>query len=124
MATFSELPIIARCHSYAIRTKFQYKCVKCGYSIGRHSKSLDTSTKVCGYCKGKFELVTSNVGTNIKGTGENDSDNFVTPKRPPNAFSAFVKDNYRSTRTPGITHGETMKKLSEQFAKTKVMHTQ
>ena len=39
-SAFSELPIIDRCHSYNIRTKFQYKCTRCGYTIGRHSKSL------------------------------------------------------------------------------------
>ena len=48
MARFPELPLIARCHSYAIRTKYTYKCEKCGYQIGRHSKSLDTERKVCG----------------------------------------------------------------------------
>ena len=40
MNAFSELPIIARCHNYAIRTKYQYRCTNCGYTIGRHSKSL------------------------------------------------------------------------------------
>ena len=48
MVRFPELPLIARCHSYAIRTKYTYKCEKCGYQIGRHSKSLDTERKVCG----------------------------------------------------------------------------
>ncbi|CAI6349734.1 unnamed protein product [Macrosiphum euphorbiae] len=31
MQKFPELPIIKRCHSYVIQTKFTYKCVKCGY---------------------------------------------------------------------------------------------
>jgi predicted SprT family Zn-dependent metalloprotease len=43
-----------RCHSYTIRTKFNYVCEKCGYTIGRHSKSLDTERKVCGHCHGRF----------------------------------------------------------------------
>ena len=45
MNRFPELPIIDRCHNYTIRTKYTYRCVKCGYSIGRHSKSLDTERK-------------------------------------------------------------------------------
>lgn len=31
MKKFPELPIIKRCHSYDIQTKFTYKCIKCGY---------------------------------------------------------------------------------------------
>lgn len=31
MSKFPELPIIKRCHSYDIQTKFTYKCIKCGY---------------------------------------------------------------------------------------------
>ncbi|KAB7500296.1 Acidic repeat-containing protein, partial [Armadillidium nasatum] len=54
---FPELPVISRCHSYEIHCKYTYKCIKCGHSIGRHSKSLDTEKKVCGYCYGKFELI-------------------------------------------------------------------
>ena len=118
-----ELPIIARCHSYAIRTKYQYRCIKCGYSVGRHSKSLDTASKCCGYCRGKFELVTGSANKMAKKVNENAQENFETPKRL-NVFSAFVKDNYKITRTPGTTHADTMKKLSEQFAKTKLLPTE
>ena len=46
MARFPELPVIDRCHSYQINTKYTYRCVQCGYSIGRHSKSLNTERKV------------------------------------------------------------------------------
>lgn len=55
MERFPELPTISRAHTYNVRTKFCYKCVTCGYEIGRHTKSLDT--KVCGQCQSKFELV-------------------------------------------------------------------
>ena len=125
MNTFPELPIIARCHSYAIRTKYQYRCNKCGYTIGRHSKSLDTDSKCCGYCRGRFELITKqgNGKKTIQNLDGNVNENVETPKRL-NPFSTFVKDNYRITRTPGSTHADTMKKLSEHFAKTKIMPTQ
>ena len=34
MSRFPELPVIDRCHSYQIRTKYSYVCEKCGYQIG------------------------------------------------------------------------------------------
>ena len=37
---FPELPVIDRCHAYAIRTKYSYKCVNCGYTIGKYYKIL------------------------------------------------------------------------------------
>ncbi len=44
MDQFPELPIIARCHAYSIRTKFNYRCTKCNYQVcivvilkGRHT---------------------------------------------------------------------------------------
>ncbi|XP_037071683.1 acidic repeat-containing protein-like, partial [Pollicipes pollicipes] len=38
------------CHAvawvvYEIRCKYTYRCTRCGYSFGRHSKSLDTQRK-------------------------------------------------------------------------------
>jgi len=57
MTRFPELPLIARCHTYEIRSKYIYQCMKCDYKIGRHSKSIDTSKMCCGKCKGKFQLM-------------------------------------------------------------------
>ena len=57
LKTFPELPPIGRGHNYAIRTKFSYSCERCGYTVGRHTKSLDTVLKVCGLCFGRFQLV-------------------------------------------------------------------
>ena len=122
MKAFPELPIIARCHSYTIRTKYQYKCVNCGYTIGRHSKSLDTAIKRCGFCRGNFQLLQNiekgEAGDEYRGIIDGRK-NYETPKKS-NPFSEFVKNNYRVTRTPGTTHAETMKQLSENFAKTKI----
>ena len=42
-----------------------------------------------------------------------------TPKAP-NAFALFVKDNYKTFRTPGTTHKNTMEVLSLQFSQTKI----
>ncbi|KAL4230378.1 hypothetical protein ACF0H5_010760 [Mactra antiquata] len=123
-----ELPSINRCHSYSINTKFTYKCKKCGYSIGRHSKSLDTTRKVCGYCRGEFELIQNSVPT----TPRSASSSSMTPSstnrsqsttpRLPNKFALFVKDNYNSVkkRKQDLKHGEVMKELSKMFAESKI----
>lgn len=55
-----RIPMVNVCHNYDIVTKYIYECSKCGYRIGRHSKSLDTTRKVCGLCRGTFVLATVN----------------------------------------------------------------
>jgi len=57
MVALPELPIIARCHSYVIRTKFTYVCEKCGQRIGRHSKSINVNKQICKLCGGQFRLL-------------------------------------------------------------------
>lgn len=53
---FPELPIVTRCHNYEITYKFYYNCCRCSFSTGRHSKSIDTTTHVCPYCRGALQL--------------------------------------------------------------------
>ncbi|PXF43152.1 HMG box-containing protein [Gracilariopsis chorda] len=48
---------ITTCHDYAIRYKYNYQCVKCTTTYGRHSKSIDTTKKVCGRCRGTLQLL-------------------------------------------------------------------
>lgn len=108
MNCFPELPPIRRCHSYSITGKYMYRCVKCFYVISRHSKSIDVSKVVCGYCKGSFELLLHN---------PKDPKTPKTPKKP-NAFALFVKENYSSVKNSGFnSHREAMKQLGEQFRK-------
>ena len=45
---FPELPVIDRCHAYAIRTKYSYKCVNCGYTIGKYYLILSKSSTLHG----------------------------------------------------------------------------
>jgi len=118
MHRFKELPVIDRCHSYQIRTKFSYVCESCSYTIGRHSKSLDTEKKVCGHCHGKFKLVVNATSTNNK---ENNA-NGVTGSAPktPNAFALFVKENYKHHKKEGVTHKNVMEVLSLEFKKFKL----
>ena len=126
MRRFPELPVIDRCHSYQIETKYTYKCVQCGYAIGRHSKSLDTERKVCGHCHGRFELVV-NTGSARKGAAAQAAG--VTPSgsgsvgkqpKPPTGFAKFVQDNYKVYKQPGTSHAEVMRTLSEKFSAAKI----
>ena len=90
------------------------RCSQCGYSIGRHSKSLDTERKVCGHCRGKFELVTAASEASRQTPGGKPRE------RPPTAFANFVKENYKHHRAPGVSHGDVMKILSAKFSETKL----
>ncbi|XP_012136730.2 uncharacterized protein LOC100878100 isoform X1 [Megachile rotundata] len=114
MKTFPELPPIRRCHDYKIKTKFTYRCVNCGYSIGRHSKSLDTEKKRCGHCFGKFELLVNK--TTKSGTVQ-----VQTPSREPSGFALYVKENYNTVKKErNIRHAEIMKILGQQFSAIKI----
>ncbi|XP_056643015.1 germ cell nuclear acidic protein-like [Diorhabda sublineata] len=115
METFPELPIIKRCHNYVISTKYTYRCTSCGYSIGRHSKSLDIERKRCGYCLGKFEVLINK--TNKKGEIKAVA---ATPKKEPTGFALFVKENYSSYKTPERKHADVMKMLGQKFQTMKV----
>lgn len=118
MKTFPELPPIRRCHDYKIKTKFTYRCVNCGYSIGRHSKSLDTERKRCGHCFGKFELLVNK--TTKSGTVQ-----VQTPSREPTGFALYVKENYNSVKKErNIRHAEIMKVLGQQFSAIKIANKQ
>ena len=101
----------------------------CGYSIGRHSKSLDTKAKICGKCHGTFECrknldFASGGGGTPRGGGMSSGASTpgaastpVTP-RTPNKFALFVKDNYASTKkgNADLKHGDIMKLLGKEFS--------
>ncbi|XP_037789346.1 uncharacterized protein LOC119584767 [Penaeus monodon] len=129
-STFPELPAISRCHSYEIACKYTYRCTRCSYSIGRHSKSLDTDRKVCGYCYGKFELVVNSQAGRGRGRSQGSEGGVgggtpsqAPPKTPrtPGAFALFVKENYGSIKKSrdNLKHADVMKILSTEFAKLK-----
>lgn len=138
MQKFPELPIIKRCHSYDIQTKFTYKCVKCGYSFGRHSKSLNLEKKRCGHCFGEFELIKNQINNNPIPNNNfpvvhedplkelySLNDVQQKPKLPKklSKFAIFVKENYGRVKreNPLSKHGEIMKLLGSQFAVTKAL---
>ncbi|KAB0797630.1 hypothetical protein PPYR_08623 [Photinus pyralis] len=115
ITVFPELPPIKRCHDYVINTKYTYQCIDCGYSIGRHTKSLDVERKCCGYCYGKFEVFLNK--TNKEGETKSVR---ATPKKAPSGFALFVKDNYATYKTPQLNHGQVMKLLGQKFNEVKV----
>ncbi|KAJ1529888.1 hypothetical protein ONE63_006619 [Megalurothrips usitatus] len=118
MKRFPELPPIERCHTYKIETKFTYKCTKCGYSFGRHSKSLDLNRKRCGYCYGTFEVF-------LTSKGEGSLQNAPKTPKAPSAFALFVKENYGLLKKENgnLKHGDIMKKLGEKFTSMKVQQS-
>ncbi|CAK1595508.1 unnamed protein product [Parnassius mnemosyne] len=113
LKAFPELGEISRCHDMEIYYKYCYKCTKCGYSIQRHSKSIDVTKKCCGYCRGTFEVIVN----------KKNKDGFVvsTPARKGglNKFALYVKENYGSLKDGTRTHAEVMKLLGEQFSARK-----
>ncbi|XP_053619145.1 germ cell nuclear acidic protein [Plodia interpunctella] len=113
---FPELGEISRCHDMQIHFKYTYKCTKCGYSIPRHSKSIDITKKCCGYCRGTFELIIN------KKTKEGLVVSTPARKGGANEFAKFVKENYGQVKQ-GKTHAEVMKLLGEQFAAKKKLGT-
>nr|XP_060632250.1 germ cell nuclear acidic protein-like [Anolis sagrei ordinatus] len=104
-----ELPVVERCHNYEINYKFTYKCSRCGNTIGRHSKSLDTQRFACALCRGPLVLCQP---TRKDGTPAGRA---LTP------FAKFVKENYSSAKhsQQGLSHGAVMKKLSADFASSR-----
>ncbi|CAB3233248.1 unnamed protein product [Arctia plantaginis] len=113
LKAYPELGEISRCHDMEIHFKYSYKCTKCGYSVQRHSKSIDVTKKCCGYCRGTFELILN----------KKNKDGVVvqTPARKgaTNDFALYVKENYASLKDGTRTHAQVMKILGEQFSKNK-----
>ncbi|XP_041984235.1 uncharacterized protein LOC121736850 [Aricia agestis] len=113
LRVYPELGEISRCHDMEIHYKYSYKCTRCGYSIKRHSKSIDVTKKCCGYCHGTFEVIVN----------KKNKDGVVvsTPARKGgmNEFAQYVKENYSSLKDGSKTHAQVMKLLGEQFSAKK-----
>ena len=41
-------------------------------------------------------------------------------QKPPNPFALFVKENYKSYKKPGVSHGDVMKLLGDKFKEVKI----
>jgi hypothetical protein len=79
---------------------------------------MDMDRMVCGKCRGKFELLVNHKSSTTSQT----PGRRVVPKTPkaPNAFAVFVRENYKTFRTPGTKHADAMKGLSAKFAASKI----
>ncbi|KAL0269412.1 UNVERIFIED_CONTAM: hypothetical protein PYX00_007155 [Menopon gallinae] len=118
MERFPELPAIKRCHNYEIASKYTYKCTGCGYSINRHSKSINIERKRCGYCFGVLQLF---INKKKRGKGEVPEFDSTRTLPAPNNFALFVKENYQNVKSTkkDAKHAEIMKILSQKYALTK-----
>ncbi|CAK9840273.1 protein-DNA covalent cross-linking repair protein [Schizosaccharomyces pombe] len=91
-------------HNYDIDFKYKWLCIneKCNKLYGRHSKSINPQKQVCRLCKSQIKQICPKI-------------------KQPNAFQIFLKENSKRLRKlhPHITHKELMKKLSDEYHRTK-----
>ena len=71
-----------------------------------------------GKCRGNFVLYVNKMGGATSATPGRRLEQ-ATPKNP-NKFALFVKENYKTVRTPGVKHEEAMKLLSQKFSTAKL----
>eukprot|EP00731_Ephydatia_muelleri_P027871 Em0019g744a len=53
---YPSIQRIERCHNYDIEYKYMYKCTRCDFRHGRHSKSVDLEHKRCPRCLSTLQL--------------------------------------------------------------------
>ncbi|EUB54573.1 hypothetical protein EGR_10573 [Echinococcus granulosus] len=99
-STFPHLPPVTVRHTYAIDTRFTYRCTGCFATINRHSKSLDIQKKVCGRCQSQFQLFVNKSGeiAPIASAGGNEAKATGVGSRSRPVFADFVKVHYRERR--------------------------
>ncbi|KAL5109685.1 Lipoyl synthase mitochondrial [Taenia crassiceps] len=96
-AVFPHLPPITVRHTYAIDTRFTYRCTGCLATINRHSKSLDIQNKVCGRCQSQFQLFDNKSGkiTPVDSAGGQKATTTGVGFHSQSVFADFVKVHYR-----------------------------
>ncbi|KAL8560676.1 hypothetical protein ACOMHN_030452 [Nucella lapillus] len=111
-----DLPPINSFHTYAIRKRFTYSCLRCKNKVDRHSKSIDPNRQVCGLCGGKFDLQENHTLQDSKPKNQ---------RRPPGkkdhqeSFTVFVQENEGKMRRRHKTLSDQAIafKLGQQFDK-------
>ncbi|KAL5961210.1 Acidic repeat-containing protein, partial [Taenia solium] len=95
-AVFPHLPPITVRHTYAVDTRFTYRCTGCFATINRHSKSLDIQKKVCGRCQSQFQLFVNKGGkiTPVNSAGGKKAASAEVGSRSRSVFADFVKVHY------------------------------
>jgi predicted SprT family Zn-dependent metalloprotease len=87
-------------HDYEIQYKYAWACTapKCGFRIGRQSRSVDVVKQCCGRCKGTLlEIEPTDL---LQSNSENNNAKNYTPRKkaPPSAYNLFVKNNSAQVR--------------------------
>jgi len=100
---------VSTCHAYTIHQPYKWRCTRdwCQQEYGRHSKSIDITKKGCGACGGKLEYLGK-----FKKNGD------VVQSRAPTAFSLFVKEHFKDTKSKlgaSTPHKDVMKHLSQRW---------
>ncbi|VDD76678.1 unnamed protein product [Mesocestoides corti] len=130
-AAFPLLPPVTVRHTYAIDTRFTYRCTGCFATINRHSKSLNLEKKVwyaVGLCHNLRCTTTCNAHPelcDLKFSGVwsvslpvDHGEDSTTRPRPP--FADFVKEHYKHVRQQTPNHKETMAQLGSMFRSMKI----
>uniref|UniRef100_A0A915ETS2 SprT-like domain-containing protein n=1 Tax=Echinococcus canadensis TaxID=519352 RepID=A0A915ETS2_9CEST len=125
-STFPHLPPVTVRHTYAIDTRFTYRCTGCFATINRHSKSLDIQKKVCGRCQSQFQLFVNKSGeiAPVASAGGNEAKATGVGSRSRPVFADFVKVHYREVRGASSTHKDAMAQLSSMFRSMKIKSDQ
>lgn len=97
---------ITTTHTYAVRTRYSYKCTQCGQKYGRHSR-LDLRARCCGKCRGRLALDSEAAHGLLTGAST----------RPMPAFAAFVSKEYAAQRRrwPHVPHQRIMVALGRKW---------
>ncbi|VDK39107.1 unnamed protein product [Taenia asiatica] len=121
-AVFPHLPPITVRHTYAIDTRFTYRCTGCFATINRHSKSLDIQKKVCGRCQSQFQLFVNKGGkiTPVNLAGGKKAASAEVGSRSRSVFADFVKVHYGEVRGASSTHKDAMAQLGSMFRSMKL----
>lgn len=98
---------VSTCHNYDIFYPFRWQCSSCQHEYGRHSKSIDVSTKVCDKCNGMLVFL---------GRFSRDGS---PQKRVISAYSVYVKEHFSRVKEslgPGtISASDVMKRIAEEW---------
>ena len=96
---------VRTCHQYDIFYAYRWQCTVCLQEIGRHSKSIDISKKVCGSCRGPLQYL-----------GKFARDGSPSKKRQESEYSRFIQANFSSVKAqlgnPHVTNSDVMKKIA------------
>lgn len=103
---YPSIKRIERCHNYDIDYKYMYKCTRCDFRHGRHSKSVDLEHKRCPRCMSTLQLEPK---LNVDGT--------PASSRKLTRYAQFIQDNYSDVKKalPLMTHKEIMEVLREKY---------